>query len=512
VKKKWAALIALAVAFAAHANEMSVDTRTLQMNDLVSITVSLEGSFAENDFVEIPLQNLAMVGEPYVSSEFAWTNGVVTRRKVFRYRARPIAPGAARIGPVELNSEDGQVQRLNAIVVTVLADRAAESNDAQEVLRELQATGRDPFFVVAEVDKSTVYVGEPIVVTWMMYNAATLQQWQAVSVPKLADFWAEELPRDETMERLYLGDTMVARMPVRRVVLFPLRSGRLRIEGMTAEAAILRRRRGGPFGMFEGDMSEATFTSAPVDIDVKPLPAGPPVDAVGELTLSCDPPVQRGSGPVVLKVALSGLGNVRSAVAPRFDGAVPGTLQVEGGEVTVMRDTAKAEMTRRWQYLIFPSKAGLLEIPALTMNVFVPSANARRELRCASSFLEVVAAKSAPASPNVPPPPEPRREVPWQWLAAGAALLVAVAVALPRLRRELALRRDAHAIVDDATPDEIRARMESRVKFDLREASDRGDAWRALRSLLDAAERERDIAVGAEDEIVRRVKDVLRAL
>ena len=506
------ALLVFLLAFTARANDLTVDVRTLQMNDLATITVSLEGSFAENDFVEIPLQNLAFVGEPWVSSEFAWINGVVVRRKVFRYRVRPMAPGSARVGPVELNAEDGQVQRLNAVTLQVLADRASASNDEEVVLRELQASGREPFFVVAEIDKTSVYVGQPVVITWVMYNAATVQQWQVVSVPKLEDFWIEELAREETMERLYLGDTMVQRMPIRRVALFPLRSGRLRIEGMTAEAAMLRRTRSGPFGLFEGDMVEASFTSAPITLDVRPLPEGPPVDAVGELTLACDAPLQRGSGPVILRVALQGLGNVRAAEPPRFERGVPGTLQIEGGQVTVSRDATKAEMVRRWDYLIFPAGSGSIEIPALTMNVFVPSAGVRRELRCASTLLDVVAAKTpeAPRDP-APQPPTPRR-VPWQWLAAGAALLVALLAALPRMRRELALRRAAREIVRDATPAEIRARMESRVTFDLREASDRGDAWRALRSLLDAAERERDIAVGAEEEIVRRVREVLRTL
>jgi len=508
--KKWAVLVAF-VTVAAHANELTVDVRTLRMNDLATITVSLEGPFAENDYVDVPLENLDFVGEPWVSSEFVWVNGVVTRRKVFRYRARPVAPGTARVGPVELNAEDGQVRRLSAVVLQVLADRASGSNDAQTVLRELQASGREPFFVVAEVDKTNVYVGEPIVVTWVMYNGATVQQWQAVSVPKLEDFWSEELAREESPERLYLGDTMVQRTPIRRVALFPLRSGRLRIEGMTAEAAMLLRRRSGPFALFEGEMSEAAFTSAPIDIDVKPLPPGPPVDAVGELTLACESPIQRGSGPVIVRVALSGIGNVRAASPPRFERGVGGTLQIEGGQVTVARDATKAEMTRRWEYLIFPASAGSMQIPPLTMTIFAPSAGVRRELRCASTFLDVVAVQAPVAPRNAPRPEAAPRQIPWRWLAAGAALLAALGAALPRLRRELALRRAANEIVQDATPAEIRARMEERVKFDLREASDRGDAWRALRSLLDAAERERDIAVGAEEEIVRRVREVLRS-
>ncbi|HUR83302.1 MAG TPA: BatD family protein [Thermoanaerobaculia bacterium] len=507
-------MAAFAVALAAHANQLAVDGRTLRMNDLATVTVTLEGGFAETDFVEVPLQNLAFVGEPWVSSEFTWVNGVVTRRKVFRYRARPIAPGAARVGPVELKSEDGEVQRLNAIALTVAEDRVFASNDAEVVLRELQAAGREPFFIVAQTNKTSVYAGEPIVVTWVMFNAAPVQQWQVVSAPKLADFWSEELPRDEQPDRMYLGDTMVMGMAIRRVALFPLRSGRLRIEGMTAEAAMLKRTGRGPVSLFEGEMVDATFTSAPVDVEVKPLPEGAAVDAVGELTLTCDPPVQRGSGPVILRVALSGMGNVRSAVAPRFERGVNGTVQIEGGEVTRPRDNTSGEMLREWQYLIFPARSGTMEVPPLTMTIFAPSTATRRELRCAGTFLDVVAAQTTPSAgtPNAPAPPAEPREIPWPWLAGGAALLIALAAAIPRLVRELRLRREALEIVRDATPAEIRTALESRAKLDLREASDRGDAWRALRSLLDAADRERDIAVDADAEILRRVRELLRTL
>ena len=489
---------------------MTVDTRTLQMNDHATVIVSLEGSFASNDYVDIPLQNLAFVGEPYVASEFAWINGEVVRRKVFRYRVRPIAPGPARAGPVELRAEDGQFERLTAIELQVLADRAAGSNDAAVVLRELLAAGREPLFVVAEVDKQTVFIGEPVIVTWVMYNAAVVQSWQVVTIPKLGDFWTEELTRSEQPERVYLDDAMVQRLPVRRVALFPLHSGRLRIEGMTIEAAVMRRLRGGPFSMFEGDLVEATFTSAPIDLDVKPLPPGSPVDVVGELLLECEPPVQRGTGPVILRATLSGLGNVRSARPPVFERAVDGTVQIEGGEVSVQRDESRVGMTRKWQYLVFPASPGPLQIPALTLAAFVPSSAVRKDLRCTSSILDVVAAQAPEVARAPAADVHVRQRLSWRWIGGAAAILLGLLFAAWRGWRELAIRREARQIVRNAAPAEIRARMEQRVAVDPREATDRGDAWRALLSLLDAAERERDIAVDADDEIVRRVRELLR--
>jgi hypothetical protein len=392
----------------------------------------------------------------------------------------------------------------------VQPDRSSQSNDAAVVLRELLGEGREPLFVIAEADKQSAYVGEPVTVTWWLYNAAVVQQWQIVSVPKLAEFWAEEQTRDETPERVYIGDVMVQRLPVRRVVLFPLQSGRAHIDGVSVEAAVMRRTRGGPFAMFEGEVSEVTFTSAAIPLDVKPIPPGPAIDAIGDLSLACEPAMQKNGGPVVMRVTLSGLGNLRAATPPRFDGAVPGRLQIEGGEVAVARDEGAAfAMSRQWRYLVFPAQSGMLELPPLSTRIFDPATGARKELRCASSFVNAVAAPPAEA----PLPPVTRAARPWPWPLIGSSLALVLALLLftPRVVRSLALRRAVREIMHDATPAEIRARVEARVPANLREASERGDAWRALRSLLDAAERDRDIADGAEKEIARRVRDVLES-
>jgi hypothetical protein len=490
------------------ANELIVDHHRLQMNDLLTITLSVEGSFASADELNIPLSNLAIVGEPSVSSEFSWSNGQVTRRKVFRYRARALAPGPARVGPLIL-SADGQRDTLPAIAIEVLPDRASGSNDAEVVLREMLAADRDPLFVIAEMDKRSAYVGEPVTVTWWLYNAAVVQQWQIAAVPKLVEFWAEELNRNETPERVYVGDVMVQRLPIRRVVLFPLQNGPLHIGGMSVQASILRRTRRGPLSMFEGELTETSFTSAPIDLEVRAIPPGPPVDAIGDLKLRCDPPLQKNGGPVVMRVTLSGLGNLRAAKAPRFEGAIAGRMQIEGGEVNVARDEGSFAMSRQWRYLMFPEQSGMFEVPPLSMQIFDPATGTRRDLRCAISFVNAVAATVAEAPlPAVKPSARP---LPWPWIVGGLVFLLAALFTLPRLRRELLLRREVRKIVRDASPAEIRARIEARAPIDLREASERGDAMRALRSILDAAERDRDIAIDSEREIERRVREVLQA-
>ena len=89
-------------------------------------------------------------------------------------------------------------------------------------------------------------------------------------------------------------------------------------------------------------------------------------------------------------------------------------------------------------------------------------------------------------------------------------MLLAAGIAVTWILRELRIRREARAIVKGATPGQIGQRVAERVHVPPREASDRGDAWRSLQSLLVAAEGERDVAVDAGREIERRVRDLLR--
>jgi hypothetical protein len=66
---------------------------------------------------------------------------------------------------------------------------------------------------------------------------------------------------------------------------------------------------------------------------------------------------------------------------------------------------------------------------------------------------------------------------------------------------------------DIVRSDDIRARVDAKLGVDpavlLAERSDRGDAYRSLRSLLDAMERDRDIGVDTKKEIARRVREVI---
>ena len=456
-------VLLLFLALPLSANELQVDKRTLSIDDTVTITITLTDAFAAADNLQLPLQNLVLDGAPSVSSEFAWINGQSSRRRVFRYSAHPAGPGPALIGPVTLHGGGGQVETLAPVSIQVLPDLAAGSNDPVRVLHELLATNRDPIFVVAEADKTSVFAGEQVLVTWTLYNAANVQQEGIGQVPKLADFWVEELDvRAETPQQVFIGGVAMQKLVIRRVALFPLHSGVLTVDPMSVEAQVMKRVEiGNPFGLFEGTVVDVHRRSAVVAIDARPIPPGPPVAAVGDVSLQCQTPVQKNGGPVSIDVVVSGPANLRAAPPPTFATPLDGSMQITEGGVTVDRH-ADAVMTRRWRFLIFPANAGMFVVPPLTTTVLTP-AGVRRELRCEQRALLVEAADATAAQPHASPTPADarveamRRSLPFAGIAAG--LLVVLALVWPRLARAARIRRDTRALARE-TPAATRAAVD----------------------------------------------------
>ncbi len=511
-----ALLLLLLLARPLAADDLQVDKRTVAPGDTLTITVTLADSFATLDTIQLPLQNLVLDGSPSVSSEFSWTNGVASRRKVFQFVAHPRGPGAALVGPLVLRAE-GQVETLAPVSIQVLPDRTAGSNDPVRILHELLATGRDPIFVVAEAGKNSVFAGEQVVVTWTIYNASNVQHHGISEMPKLADFWTEELDiRGEAPQQIVLGGMVMQRLVIRRVAVFPLRIGTLTVEPLTIGAQIMKRIDvGNPFGLFEGSVVDITRRSSPLVIEARPIPPGPPISSVGDLSLICGTPLQKNGGPVSIAAELRGTGNLRAAPPPTFAQGVAGSMQMEEVGVSVTR-RAQAVMARRWRYLMFPATAGMFVIPPLRTTILTP-AGERRELQCEQRALvvEAVDATIAPAQPSTPASgnriQEARRIAPLVGIVA--AILLTIAILWPRFANASRVRREVRVLLRD-TPEEVRIAVDGWLSAHgvdhtllLRETSERGDAYRALRSLTDAAERERLVADPAD--LRARIRDLV---
>src|SRR5436305_3098659 len=128
-------------AAAATASQLTVDKRTVALDDAVTITITLDDAFAEADVSRLPLANLVIDGGPSVANSFEWINGQSSRRRVLRWSAHPLAPGSALVGPVVVHGAAGQVETLRQVAIELLPDRALVLPDHGAMLHQPLATG-----------------------------------------------------------------------------------------------------------------------------------------------------------------------------------------------------------------------------------------------------------------------------------------------------------------------------------------------------------------------------------
>lgn len=181
---------------------------------------------------------------------------------------------------------------------------------------DLDALVRDNLFVRTEVDRKTVYIGEPVAVSFKLYSRLQSTS-EVVNAPSLYGFSVMDVldineahPGVET-----IGNKVFNTSVLRKLQLYPEQSGRLTIDPMVLENEIVFDQPGGAGKKLE------RLSSNTVEIEVRPLPNPRPADftsGVGQFRISSriEPAKpQTGKGGQLI-VSLSGSGNFIQLGAP----------------------------------------------------------------------------------------------------------------------------------------------------------------------------------------------------
>jgi hypothetical protein len=236
------------------------------------------------------------------------------------------------------------------------------------------ARGDEDLFIEARADKSSVYLGEPVVVSWWIYTQSDILRYRSTAEPKHDDFWSEDLfvpsgplgwDRAEVKGRSYQAALLLKR------ALFPLKSGRLTVTPLEAEVTTLQSAFYPSGSVVRG--------SRPVMVEVKPLPASGRPDGfeptnVGrfELEAGVDRDKIKADESLTLKVTVRGEGNIRNVRLRKLD-------RVTGFRVYEPATSERVEHTsdgvrgeRVYTYLLQPELGGDLVLPAVSLAYFDP--------------------------------------------------------------------------------------------------------------------------------------------
>jgi len=299
--------------------------------------------------------------------------------RTFSYYVISDRPGVYSIAPITVEQE-GETYSANPVTLTVL-----------ERGRPIEAQEAPDYFLKASVDRETVYVNEPVVLTYQQYSRyEPTGRLNLVLDPNVfKGFWHEDVPQQQlSYRREQVGSVQYYVVDLKQVILFPIASGDITIEPVRLRSVLKKpaerqpRRRSLFDDFFFDDFLERTqgteveMLANPVTLHVLPLPSeGRPENfsgAVGQyhLTASVNKREVEVGEPITLTVTVQGRGNLKNLPEPALPDleAFDRYPSPKKESISVKDGTLDGKVT--FEYLLVPRTTDANQIGPVQLNYF----------------------------------------------------------------------------------------------------------------------------------------------
>lgn len=380
------------VEFTASSNVISVP-----VGQSFSITYLLKGANPET-FTKPSFNGFRLIGQQSYtgggSFQIIINNQVVNdgggeNRWIFSLQA--VKEGKFTIGPAKVKA-GGQVYSSNSVEITVTKggnavanNNSPQNNSSNNSSTQTKNTNNEYAYLTATPDKNSVYVGEPVIVSYRIYTKVDISQYGVDKTESMDGFWIEDLVSPSSQAKTW-NETINGEVylvgEIRKVALYPQNTGTYTIPALDVEAIlqIPNQEANNPFDFFNKFFSDPfgsdpfkgigstqekrILSSAPININVKPLPEqGKPEsfeNAVGDFDASIKINKKKcltGDG-LILKLTVSGQGNLMLIDAPELE--VPPGIKVYDPETNddFSININGINGTREFEYMLVPEIAG----------------------------------------------------------------------------------------------------------------------------------------------------------
>lgn len=373
---------------------------TVAAGEPFRVQFALNAEPEEDTFSPPSFEGFDVLAGPVVSrgSSLSIINGVRTKsyNYTITYVLLPQSAGNVTVGAASIAAE-GTVYRTDPLPIEVVdegaqpqagggggadrvrPDRADEPG--QDVQRQV---ARDDILLRAIVSRTSVYKGEPLRVTFKLYQRVNVVGYDGVKFPSFNGFWAQELNTDNArgQRETYNGkvyETLVAR----EFLLYPQQAGTLVIEPAeltaVAQVVVQSRRNADPFfgGGHEVYNVPRKVQSQRVNITVKPLPAGAPASfngAVGRFSMDATQPPEQfaANSAATYTIRITGTGNLTFVQAPKL--TLPASFEQYNVKTTESINTSAAGISgyRQFEYPFIARAEGVYEVEPVEFTYFDP--------------------------------------------------------------------------------------------------------------------------------------------
>ena len=313
---------------------------------------------------------------------------------------------ASRVGNFEIPAAtvtvDGKSYRSNKVTIRVQTGatnsqrpggQANQPGAQQTPAQGGVQTNANDVFLKAYVSRTKPYQGEGIIVTYKLFTRVPIAQISINKLSSFQGFWSQNLLRDKERFPQYnqtINGEQYVVAEIRKITLYPLKSGKLTIEPLEVECVAqirrqTRQRTGDPF--FDDFFNNSFFSSSyatvekalksnPLVINVKTLPLeNKPASfggAVGSFTFrsEIDKTTLQTNEPVTLKFVVSGKGNIQ--LIEKLNVTFPPDFEVYDPKIVSDYKTTASGVSgiQSFEYLIIPRKPGEFKIKPVTFSFF----------------------------------------------------------------------------------------------------------------------------------------------
>ena len=392
--KKYIAAIVLLVCSTLSAQvqfEARVSKTTLGLNERLRIDfmMNVDG----DNFVQPSFDGFRIIAGPSQQVSQSWVNGRSSFEKAYSYFLTPNQKGTFIIKPAAIEY-NGQIYKTAPIkiIVTAATEQPRDPNDTQ-------MSGDENLYLVADVSKTNPYINEPITVVYKLYFANIgISNLGESSKPKYNDFWSQniEIKQLAAEEGIFKGQNFRF-IVLKKVVLYPQKSGRLKIEPLSLSVDVqLPTNRRDMFGRMMLTETTKRVSAGAKTINVKPLPeAGKPDDfsgAVGDFDFKVTPSktnLKHGES-LDLVVSVTGKGNLKLFSLPKP--VVPNALEMYDAVHSEDISTPLSGMAGKSSdsYAIIPQYRGNYPVKPMQFSYFDLSSGTYKTLRSPQIMINVL--------------------------------------------------------------------------------------------------------------------------
>ena len=350
----------------------TVDANSITINETFTFRIEAqETDKMPSVNISSLLDDFTIVSGPAQQTNYSWTNGKSTSTKSLSWTLAPNRAGRLVI-PELIISTGGKKYKTNPIRINVQKSGVVAS--AKEL------------FVLTEIDKDELYMGEQVTVTYKLYTRVQLGL-EKIDYPKSVGFWQEDLsiPQPPRFNRTSIKGVEYQVATLYKVALFPTKTGSLEISPMSITAQVRKKQKNNRrsiwddpfFSSFNNRTVQKLIRTDVVKVNVNPYPEGQPADftgAVGDFNIRTwvDTSEVRINEAVTLNVELRGTGNINMFSLPEIN--FPGDMDVFPPNSSFEKEKLWDQYTGTilWEYILIPRGSGRYQLPRIQLSFLNP--------------------------------------------------------------------------------------------------------------------------------------------